>query len=111
LVTMAKQGADAAHGRDYRVADTMPLMAMGIASGYAAVLVVAFYINSSAVTVLYGRPEVLWLLCPVLLYWVSRLWLKTHRGEMHDDPLLYAVTDRASRYIGLATAVILLAAI
>jgi 4-hydroxybenzoate polyprenyltransferase len=108
LVTMAKQGAD---GRDYRVADTMPLMAMGIASGYAAVLVVAFYINSSAVTVLYGRPEVLWLLCPVLLYWVSRLWLKTHRGEMHDDPLLYAVTDRASRYIGLATAVILLAAI
>ena len=47
----------------------------------------------------------------MLLYWVSRLWLKTHRGEMHDDPLVYAVTDRASRYIGVALAVILLAAI
>jgi 4-hydroxybenzoate polyprenyltransferase len=111
LVTMGRQGAEAAHGRDYRVSDTLPLMAMGIASGYAAVLVVAFYINSSAVIELYKRPEVLWLLCPVLLYWVSRLWLKTHRGEMHDDPLVYAVTDRASRYIGVALAVILLAAI
>ena len=111
LVTMGRQGAEAAHGRDYRVSDNVPLMAMGIVSGYAAVLVVALYINSSAVTGLYRRPELLWLLCPVLLYWVSRLWLKTHRGEMHDDPLVYAVADRASRYIGLAAAAILLASI
>lgn len=111
LVTMGRQGAEAVHGRDYRVSDNVPLMAMGIASGYAAVLVVAFYINSSAVTELYKHPEFLWLLCPVLLYWVSRLWLKTHRGEMHDDPLVFAATDRASRYIGLAAAAILLAAI
>jgi hypothetical protein len=111
LVTMGKQNAEAAYGRDYRVADSIPLMAMGIASGYLAVLVVAFYINSGAVSALYSRPEALWLLCPVLLYWVSRLWLKTSRGEMHDDPLVFAVTDRASRYLGAVSAAILLVAV
>jgi 4-hydroxybenzoate polyprenyltransferase len=111
LVTMEKQGAEAAHGRDYRVADGVPLMVMGIASGYVAVLVVALYINSTAVAALYSRPEALWFLCPVLLYWVSRLWLKTARGEMHDDPLVFAVKDRASQLLGVASAAILLAAI
>ena len=83
-------------------------MAMGISSGYMAVLVVAFYINSDMVATLYSRPEALWILCPVLLYWISRLWLKTARGEMHDDPVVYAVKDRASWYLGAASAVILL---
>ena len=110
LVTVGKQRAEAAFGRDYWVSDSIPLMAMGIASGYLAVLVVALYINSSAVTVLYSRPEALWFLCPVLLYWVSRLWLKTSRGEMHDDPLVFAVKDRASRYLGAACAAIVLIA-
>ena len=111
LVTMGKQGAEAAHGRDYRVSDSVPLMTMGITSGYVAVLVVALYINSTAVTLLYSRPQTLWLLCPVLLYWVSRLWLKTARGEMHDDPLVFAVMDRASQLLGIASAAILVAAI
>ena len=111
LVTMGKQGAEAAHGRDYRVSDSVPLMIMGITSGYVAVLVVALYINSTAVTLLYSRPQTLWLLCPVLLYWVSRLWLKAARGEMHDDPLVFAVMDRASQLLGIASAAILVAAI
>lgn len=111
LVTMGRQGREAAHGRDYRVTDSVPLLAMGIASGYVAVLVVTFYISSSAVTTLYRRPEVLWLLCPVLMYWVSRLWLKTHRGEMHDDPLVFALKDRASRILGVVALVVLLLAI
>lgn len=111
LVTMDREGRDSVSGRDYRVSDSMPLMAMGIASGYVAVLVVTLYISSSAVTALYRRPEVLWLLCPVLMYWVSRLWLKTHRGEMHDDPLVFALKDRASRLLGVVSLVVLLAAI
>lgn len=111
LVTMERQGREAARGRDYRVSDSVPLMAMGIASGYVAVLVVTLYISSSAVTMLYRRPEVLWLLCPVLMYWVSRLWLKTHRGEMHDDPLVFALKDRASRLLGVVSLVVLLLAI
>jgi hypothetical protein len=86
-------------------------MAMGIACGYLAVLVVALYINSVAVTVLYSRPEALWFFCPILLYWVSRLWLKTVRGEMHDDPMVFAVKDRASRLLGIASAFVVVIAI
>jgi 4-hydroxybenzoate polyprenyltransferase len=111
LAAMERQGSEAVHGRDYRVADTPPLTAMGIASGYLAVLVVALYINSDAVTLLYSRPQALWLLCPILLYWISRIWLKTARGEMHDDPLVFAVTDRASWYLGVAAALTLAIAI
>lgn len=111
LVTVDRQGLEAAHGRGYNVADTTLLTTMGIASGYVAVLVVALYINSEAVTLLYSRPQVLWLLCPALLYWISWIWLKTARGEMHDDPLVFAAKDRASRYTGLAAALIVAAAI
>lgn len=111
LVTMERQGAETAPGRDYRVSDSVPLMAMGITSGYVAVLVVALYINSTTVASLYSRPEALWFLCPVLLYWISRLWLKTARGEMHDDPLVFAVKDRGSQLLGVASAAILVIAI
>jgi 4-hydroxybenzoate polyprenyltransferase len=54
------------------------------------------YINSADVTRLYSQPRWLWLLCPLLLYWISHIWIKTHRGEMHDDPVIFAVQDRSS---------------
>jgi 4-hydroxybenzoate polyprenyltransferase len=111
LGTMERQGDEAVHGRDYRVSDAPLLTAMGIAGGYLAVLVVALYINSDTVTKLYSHPQVLWLLCPILLYWVSRLWLKTARGEMHDDPLVFTAKDRASRFIAVLAALILVIAI
>jgi 4-hydroxybenzoate polyprenyltransferase len=111
LATMQKQGDSATLGRDYRVSDSPVLTAMGLASGYVAVMVVALYINSDAVTKLYSRPEALWLLCPILVYWISRLWLKTTRGEMHDDPIVYAAKDRASWYIAVAIAVIVALAV
>lgn len=59
-------------------------------------LVLALYINGEAVLRLYSRPEVMWLTVPILLYWVTRIWIKTHRGLMHDDPVLFAVRDRVS---------------
>lgn len=77
---------------------------MGGASGYLAVLVMALYINSPGVIAGYARPEVLWLVCPLLLYWVSRMWMKAGRGEMHDDPLVFAFRDRATRFVGLGMA-------
>lgn len=98
-------------GRDYYVSDIAYLKDMGIASGYLAILIVAFYINSSNVMTLYARPTVLWLLCPVLFYWISRLWLKTGRGEMHDDPIIFSVRDRGSRVAVAMMAVIILFAL
>ena len=93
-------------GRGYDSADLEQLNTMGIASGYLAVLVIALYINSDDVVLYYQRPEALWFICPVLLFWVSRLWLRTSRGQMHYDPLLFAVKDRISQLSGLAILVI-----
>ena len=71
---------------------------LGAAAGYLAVLVLALYVNTETSRALYGQPLAIWLICPALLYWISRVWLVTHRGEMHDDPILFALTDRNSRY-------------
>jgi 4-hydroxybenzoate polyprenyltransferase len=78
------------------VDDLSLLESLGTASGCVAVLVLALYINSADVTRLYSQPRWLWLLCPLLLYWISHIWIKTHRGEMHDDPVIFAVQDTPS---------------
>src|SRR6185437_13464507 len=86
LHTLLQEGRDRTGGRDYAVDDLHLIQSLGGTSGYLAVLVLALYINSTASEALYRHPQVLWLLCPLLLYWVSRVWLITHRGAMHDDP-------------------------
>lgn len=88
-------------GRGYMVDDTKIVRDFGIASGYMSVLVLALYINSDEIRLLYSHPQVIWLLCPLLLYWVSRMWLITGRGRMHDDPLLFTIRDRVSQGIGV----------
>ena len=88
-------------GRSYGHSDLELLKTMGVASGYMAVLVVALYINSEEVLQNYSRPQMLWLVCPLLLYWVSRLWLKTGRSQMHHDPLVFAIKDPISQILGV----------
>jgi 4-hydroxybenzoate polyprenyltransferase len=97
LEVMRRVDGDTARARAYRLSDRNLLAAMGIASGYLAVLVLALYINGDAAQILYKRYELMWLLCPLLLYWISHFWLTAHRGEMPDDPLVFAVSDRISR--------------
>ncbi|EEA00963.1 UbiA prenyltransferase [Burkholderia sp. H160] len=93
--TRAAGGAKA-RGRGY-VADDLPMISsLGAASGYLSVLVLALYIQDSKTTHLYSHPQVIWLACPLLLYWISRTWLITHRGLMHDDPVVFAAKDRTS---------------
>ncbi len=99
LNTVLNAGCSATTGRDYRVSDLEILRSMGTASGYLSVMVLALYINSEEVKALYSNPQYLWLLCPLMLYLVSRIWLKTGRGEMHDDPLIFAMKDRGSLYV------------
>jgi len=106
LLVMADAQRLATRGRDYRVSDMPYLQAMGIASGYMAVLVIALYLDSPNATSLYHRPMALWAMCPLFLYWVSRLWIKTGRREMHDDPLVYSITDRTSWIFFLTIAVV-----
>jgi 4-hydroxybenzoate polyprenyltransferase/phosphoserine phosphatase len=83
-------------GRSYRLTDLSMLQTMATTSGYVAVLVFAFYISSPVVIALYTAPERLWAIPVLLLYWISRVLILTHRGEMHDDPVLFAARDRTS---------------
>ncbi|WP_428246381.1 UbiA family prenyltransferase [Ferrovibrio sp.] len=96
-------------GRGYLV-DDMPLIeVLAGASGYAAVVVLALYVNAPVVSALYLHPEGLWLICLLLLYWISRILLLAHRGQMHEDPVVFALKDRVSLITALLCAVIVAA--
>lgn len=112
LRVMQREGKQEARGRGYQVGDLTILSSAGIASGYLAALVLALYVNSPEVLRLYRTPEAIWLLCCLLLYWISRMWMITHRGDMHDDPIVFALTDGPSLVIGaLAGAIVIGAAL
>jgi len=97
-------------GRAYRFADKVILETMAVCSGFSAIVIAALYIDSLKAEHLYSRPAFLWLVCPLLLYWYGRLLVITHRGEMGDDPILFTIRDRASRWCCLAALLIMLAA-
>lgn len=100
-----------ARGRGYQVNDLPTVQLMGLSSGYLAVMVVALYLNSPEIIARYTHVKFLWGICPLLLLWVSRVWLKAARGEMADDPLVFAVRDRMSRFVLGAAVAVLLAAL
>ena len=84
-------------GRGYHV-DDLPIVSMIAAStGFMSVLVIALYINSPEVLALYPTPSMLWGVCCISLYWLMRMIFITHRGQMHDDPIIYAIRDRVSQ--------------
>lgn len=111
LVVQRDAGSAQAHGRGYAVSDAGLLATLGGASGYLSVLVLALYIDSTASAALYRHPQWLWLMCPLLLYWISRVWIIAHRGAMHDDPVVFAVTDNVSRAVLVLGALVALLAI
>jgi len=95
-----------AHGRGYVVSDASLLQALGVSSGYISVLVVALYLRSEDVVSLYAQPMVIWSALPIILFWVSWVWLKAARGEMHDDPIVFAVKDKVSLLVAALTSVV-----
>ncbi len=104
-----KAGRVAGHGRGYSAADLPLLMSLGTAAGYCAIVVMALYVNSPESQALYRHARGLWLICPMMLFWISRIWLMTTRGLMHDDPIIFALRDRVSLLIfGAVAAVVAL---
>lgn len=97
LVSLEAAGGEATTGRDYRVTDLAVLWPLGVGAALSAVVVFGLFISSPDTTDRYGAPELLWLAALGLIYWLARLWIKTSRGEMHDDPVAYAIKDRGSR--------------
>jgi 4-hydroxybenzoate polyprenyltransferase/phosphoserine phosphatase len=97
LSLMERQGRSSARGRDYNVKDIPVLQALGASSAVSAVLVFGLFISQPLTVQRYAHPDLLWLAALALSYWLGRLWIKTSRGEMHDDPLVYTLTDRGCR--------------
>lgn len=110
LVSLEQEGRTGARGRDYRVTDLKVLWPMGVGASLCAVVVFGLFIHSPDTVVRYSTPKLIWFAALGLIYWLTRLWIKTARGEMHDDPLVFAVRDLNSRIvIGIIVAVTLLA--
>ena len=83
-------------GRAYHPADRELISALGIGSSFSSVVILSLYVHSQEILALYRRPGPLLLLCPVVLYWLSRVWLRAHRGELHEDPVTLAIRDPLS---------------
>lgn len=95
------QGEAHAAGRGYLSGDLELLRILGPASGYLSVLVLALYINGQKAVILYQRPVLLWLLGPLLIYWLTRVWILAHRGELADDPIAFSARDPVSYGVAL----------
>jgi 4-hydroxybenzoate polyprenyltransferase len=111
LADRSANGLGDPSGRDYRLSDLPVLEALAAASGFTAVLVMGLYVSSDAVRLLYSSPNRLFLICSVLVYWLGRILVLTHRNEMHEDPVFFAVTDRASQVCALLCLVIFAASL
>lgn len=98
-------------GRGYHVSDLNILGQLGAASGFISTLVLALYIDSGEVMALYTAPYLLWLLCPLLMYWIGRLWLVASRGQLDQDPVIYATRDHTSYIVAALGLFIMLAAL
>jgi 4-hydroxybenzoate polyprenyltransferase len=97
-------------GRGYEKGDLDILSQMGIASGSISALIMALYVDSSDVKEQYAHPEMIWLICPIVLYMIARIWVLAHRGEVPDDPLVFLMKDWRSHLMGIVIIGIMIAA-
>ncbi|TVO50944.1 UbiA family prenyltransferase [Denitromonas halophila] len=105
LIALEEMGKDATQGRDYRVTDLSVIWPLGVGAALCSVVIFGLFISDAATRARYATPDLLWLVAIGLIYWLTRLLIKTSRGEMYDDPIVYAVKDFGSRItvIGLIT--------
>lgn len=107
LYQVRTTGRGEAAGRAYRDSDLPLMTTFGAASAFASAVVLTLYFNSDAVRGLYRQPQVLWLLFPLLLYWLTRMLVVTHRGKMNEDPILFALKDKVTYYVGVVACIIM----
>lgn len=106
LKNLELRGVPPANGRGYLLSDLEQLRSFGTSSAYASIVIFSLYINGRDVTSLYHHPNRMWLITPLLILWVSRVWLLASRGEMNEDPVVFALEDRLSLFMGLAVLII-----
>ena len=103
-------GEFVAAGRGYTTDDLALLLSCGTSAGLISVLVLALYVDVGTEQ-LYRRPQALWLLCPLMLYWVLRVWRKAHREELHHDPVVFAMRDKPSLAVAALCMILIVAAV
>ncbi|MCA9114282.1 MAG: UbiA family prenyltransferase [Planctomycetaceae bacterium] len=110
LSRLDDEGAEGTRDRSYLVTDLGIIESIGPASGYLAVLVLALYINSDAMRQNYRNPWALWMICPLVLYWITRVWFVARRRKLSEDPVVFALKDPVSRLVGVCAALLIIAA-
>jgi 4-hydroxybenzoate polyprenyltransferase len=110
LVALKQQNQIQISGRDYNTDDLLVFTSFGTTSSLIAVLMYCFYMNSNVLSNQYQEPQLLWLSLPALGYWLMRMWVKTLRGEMHDDPIVFSLKDRGSMLSIMIMAIFTMAA-
>jgi 4-hydroxybenzoate polyprenyltransferase len=101
LESLRERGGSVTNDRGYFVSDLEQLRALGTGAAYASVVVMTLYINNTETKALYHHVTRLWLAVLVLLLWLSQVWMLASRGDMHDDPVVYAITDKRSLLLGV----------
>ena len=96
MLSIQNLGENIIHGRGYLSSDNPLILSLGVSSGLGSVVVMMLYLNSPEILMLYNYTEIVWCTIPILLFWISHIWLQAHRGNMHDDPVIFAITDRVS---------------
>ncbi len=107
LQDLAEDAGREETGRGYRRIDLETLGQGGLASAFASVLVLALYIDSTEVRTLYSNPRMIWLLCPLVLYIIVRIWILARRGEIDEDPVVFIMSDWRSQLMIVAGAIIM----
>ncbi len=104
---LQREGLRDVHGRGYRAEDATWLMSMGAACGFASIIVFFIYLVDAVPRSRFVQhADWMWPICPILAYWMGRIWLLASRGEMREDPIEFALRDRVSLGLGLLVAVI-----
>ena len=106
LQNLHTRGVNPTNGRGYLLSDVEQLRSFGTSSAYASIVIFALYINGRDVVALYHHPNRMWLITPLLILWISRVWLLASRGLLDEDPVVFALSDRMSLLLGLGVAAI-----
>ncbi len=110
LILFKRNSQEELFGRGYAIEDMDFVQKTGIASGFISLLILALYITSEQVFVLYSAPLLLWLTIPAVLYWLMRMWYMAHKGKMTDDPIIYAIKDKSSYVVFIIVLITIIAA-
>jgi 4-hydroxybenzoate polyprenyltransferase len=106
LQNLRARGVNPSNGRGYLLSDTEQLRSFGTSSAYASIVIFALYINGHDVVALYHHANRMWLITPLMILWISRVWLLASRGLLDEDPVVFALTDRMSLLLGLGVLLI-----